>query len=568
MATKALLEPTFLKALQRSLSTCGNRSALTILEDGEVERAETYSFAELDGMARIVAADLQMSGVQPGDRVMLLQTPGRHMVTGFLGCVYAGAVAVPAYPPSPFLGARGNERLLGIRKDASATAVLTTSALLPLLQFPHETDTPPLSWVFTDKPQSTAADHVPVTVNPGDVAFLQYTSGSTTAPRGVRVTHGALVANMKMIVESFHLSQDSVACSWLPPFHDMGLIAMILTPLTLGCQTVQMAPEAFLRRPDRWLKAIGHYRATFSWAPNFAYELCTRRIRDLDGVDLSSWVVAGSGAEPVKESTLAEFSQKFSDYGLRPESLWVGYGLAEATLMVSARQRGPGSTMWIDPDQLAEGRLVPTEAALGRPLVSCGVSAPDTTVTIHDPETGGTLGDGIVGEIWIDGPQVCDGYWQRPALTADLFPSGVLRTGDLGAIAQGELYVTGRMKDLLIVRGRNHYPQDVEQTMEAADPNLRAGCGVAVTVPTDSGDLLVLIQEVVPNSGGEPELIIEKIRRLVTEHHGISADAVVLVRPRSVPKTTSGKLRRSAAAESFRTGTLRVVHQWSANTES
>lgn len=568
MATGVLLESTFLNAIRRSLSASGDRPAFTFLEDGEVERTETYSFAELDGMARVVAADLQMSGVQPGDRVMLLQTPGRHMVAGFLGCIYAGAIAVPAYPPSPFLGARGNERLLGIRGDAGATAVLTTSGLLPLLQFPDEEDAQPVSWVFTDRPQSTAAEYVPVEVNPEDVAFLQYTSGSTTAPRGVRVTQGALIANIKMMVEAFRLHEDSVACSWLPPFHDMGLILMILTPLVLGCRTVQMAPEAFLRRPERWLKAIARYRATFSWAPNFAYEICTRRISDLDGTDLSSWIMAGNAAEPVKERTLAEFSQKFADSGLRPESLWVGYGLAEATLMVSARQRGPGSTMWIDPDQLSMGRLVPTEAALGRSLVSCGVPAPDTTVTIRDPETGKLLDDGVVGEIWVDGPQVCDGYWQRPAQTADIFPSGILRTGDLGAIWQGELYVTGRIKDLLIVRGRNHYPQDVEQTMEAADPNLRAGCGVAVSVPTDTGELLVLIQEVVPNSSGDPGLIVEKMRRLVTEQHGISADAVALVRPRTVPKTTSGKLRRSTAAESFRTGTLRVVHQWPAKAGS
>jgi acyl-CoA synthetase (AMP-forming)/AMP-acid ligase II len=568
MTTGVFLESTFLDALQRSLSACGDRPALTFLVDGEAERAETYSFAELDDMARVVAADLQMSGVHPGDRVMLLQTPGRHMVAGFVGCIYAGAIAVPAYPPTPFLGTQGNERLLGIRKDASATAVLTTSELLPLLKFPDEGDAEPLSWVFTDKPQSTAADYVPVEVNPEDVAFLQYTSGSTALPRGVRVTQGALVANIKMTVELFQLHQDSIACSWLPPFHDMGLIATILTPLAIGCRTIQMAPEAFLRRPDRWLRAIAQYRATFSWAPNFAYELCIRRIQALDGVDLTCWILAGNGAEPVKERTLAEFSRKFADYGLRPESLWVGYGLAEATLLVSARQRGPGSTMWVDPDQLSDGRLVPTEAALGRPLVSCGASAPYTTVTIRDPETGQILDDGIVGEIWVAGPQVCDGYWQRPALTADMFPGGVLRTGDLGAISQGELYVTGRIKDLLIVRGRNHYPQDIEQTMEAADPNLRAGCGVAVSVRTGSEELLVLIQEVAPNSSGDPELIVEKMRRLVTEQHGISADAVVLVRPRTVPKTTSGKLRRSTAAESFRTGTLRVVHQWAAKARS
>ena len=572
MSTGITVGETFLGAVQRSLAAGGDRPALTYLADGRTDRAETCSFADLDQAAREVAADLQGSGVRPGDRVMLLQVPGRHMVVGFLGCVYAGAVAVPAYPPSPFMGARGIERLVGMRNDAAATAALTTSDLVPLLDFPEE-ESAGLSWVFTDKPISSAWACAPVEVVPGDVAFLQYTSGSTSDPRGVRVTHGALMANIRMSAEAMQIDEHTVVCSWLPPFHDMGLIGMILTPLVCGSHTVQMAPEAFLRRPERWLKAITHYRATFAWSPNFGYDQCVRRIHDLDGIDLSSWTVAGNGAEPVKEHTFAEFAQKFGGCGFRPSSLWAGYGCAEATLMVAVRQRGPGSTMWIDPGQLTQGRFVPTDEAAGQPLVSCGAPAPPTTVTICDPATGERVDDGTIGEIWVNGPQVCDGYWQRPALTAEIFPARGLRTGDLGVLWQGELYVTGRLKDLLIVRGRNHYPQDIEQTMEDADPALRPACGVAVAVPADpgdldSGDLLVLIQELAPNSRQDPQLIIEKIRRRVIEQHGITPDAIVLVKPRTVPKTTSGKLRRSTAAEAFRTGTLRVVHQWTTTTET
>ncbi len=561
MLTEITAARTFLGAVQQSAERYTDRPALTFLVDGEPAGEQNWSFADLDRAARIVAADLQSAAVRPGDRVLLLQLPGRDMVAGFLGCIYAGAIAVPAYPPTPFMGARGAERLRGIWSDAGAAVAITASGLLPLLASLDAGPQSP-SWVLTDQPVSPAEAYVPVGLAPGDVAFLQYTSGSTASPRGVRVTHGALMANIEMIREVVGLTQDTVACSWLPPFHDMGLISKILTPLAVGFRTVHMAPEAFLRRPDRWLRAISHYRATFSWAPNFAFEQCIERIDDVEGIDLSCWTVAGSGAEPIRERTVAEFAAKFAACGLAPNSLWAGYGLAEATLMVSVRRREPGSTLWADPEELTRGHVVPVGAPAGRPLVSCGPPAPRSVVTICDPVSGEPVGDGIVGEIRVAGPHVADGYWGRPDLSSELFPGGVLRTGDLGAFWRGELYVTGRAKDLLIVRGRNHYPQDIEQTMDAADPALRPGCGVAVCVPADSGELLVLIQEVAVNTSADPERVVEKIRRAVVEQHGVAADAVVLIRPRTIPKTTSGKLRRSAAGEAFTKGTLRVVHQW------
>jgi acyl-CoA synthetase (AMP-forming)/AMP-acid ligase II len=567
MTTQTTTAQTFLGAVQQTLAARGDQPAFTFLQGGEMEGAETLSFAELDRAARIVAADLQAKGVRPGDRVMLLQEPGRHMVAGFLGAIYAGAIAVPCYPPSPFMGPKGNERFRVVVEDAGASAASTTSVIAPALEFLKETH-PALSWAFTDTASISPDAYAPVEVGPDDLAFLQYTSGSTSAPRGVRVTHGCLTANIGMMVEAFGVSDDTVMCSWLPPFHDMGLIATILMPLSIGCKTVQMAPQAFLRRPDRWLRAITGFRGTFAAAPNFAYELCIRRVSDLEGIDLQSWTVAVNGAEPVKERTQAEFARKFAQCGLQPSTLRSGYGLAEATLFVSTCQRGPGSTLWIDPDQLSQGRLVPTDPEIGRSLVSCGHPAAGTTVTVCDPATGEPVDDGIIGEIRVSGPHVCDGYWGNPALSAELFPEGVLRTGDMGALWQGSVYVTGRLKDLLIVRGRNHYPHDIEQTMEAADPNLRSGCGVAVSVPADSGELVVLIQEIVEDSSSEPEQIVEKIRRRVSEQHGISVDAVVLVEPSSVPKTTSGKLRRSAAAQAFQTGGLRVVHEWIATAAS
>lgn len=563
MITEMTEEQTFFDAVQRSLATHGGRTALTFLVEGELEEPDTSTFAELDRAARTVAADLQACGVAPGERVMLLEAPSREFVVAFLGCIYSGTIAVPAYPPSPFLGSRGNERLRTMLQDATATAVLTTSRRVPVLEFLNDTF-PELSWVFVDKPANSADAYSPVDVAAEDVAFLQYTSGSTSAPRGVRVTHGALLANIGMMIEPFELNEDSVACSWLPPFHDMGLISMILAPLVLGFQTVQMAPEAFLRRPERWLKAWTRYGATWTAAPNFAYDLCIRRISDLDGLDLSNMTGAVNGAEPVRERTMAEFARKFARCGLRPDGLWVGYGCAEATLMTNIRRRGPGSTIWIDSEELGRGRLVTTDPELGQPLVSCGPPVPGTTTTIRDPETEAPVQDGSVGEIWSSGPQVCDGYWDNPEATSRVFPGGVVRTGDLGVLWEGELYVTGRIKDLLIVRGRNHYPQDIEQTMEAADPNLREGCGVAVAVPTETGELLVLIQEVVRKPDGDPEQIAENIRREVIQQHAVAPDAIVLVKPGGVQKTTSGKLRRASTAEAFRNGTLRTVHQWAA----
>lgn len=560
-------EQTFLGAVQRTLAARGEQPAFTFLEEGEIEGAQTLSFADLDRAARVVAADLQARGVRPGDRVMLLHEPGRDMIAGFLGAIYAGAIAVPCYPPSPLMGTKGNERFHVVVEDAGAAAASTTSLIAPALEFLKERH-PALSWAFTDTASTSPDAYAPVEVGPDDIAFLQYTSGSTSAPRGVRVTHGALTANIAMITETFELGEDSVFCSWLPPFHDMGLIATILAPLTLGCRTVQMAPWAFLRRPDRWLRAISNFRGTWAAAPNFAYELCNRRVSDLDGIDLRSWKVVLNGAEPVKHRTMAEFARKFAECGLQPSALWPGYGLAEATLLVSSGGRGLESTLWIDPEQLAQGRLVPTDPEIGRPLVSCGHPAPGTTVTVCDPETGEPVDDGVIGEIRVGGPHVCDGYWGKPALSAEIFPDGVLRTGDLGALWQGAVYVTGRLKDLLIVRGRNHYPHDIEHTMEAADPSLRAGCGVAVSVPADSGDLVVLIQEVAADDCPEPERVVEKMRRSVNEQHGIAVDAVVLVRRSSVPKTTSGKLRRAAAAEAFQSGGLRVVHEWTATAGS
>ena len=562
MVSKVVHATTFLGRVREGLPERGDATAVTYLADGE-EEGERRNYAEVDIAARRVAASLQQSGVQQGDRVILLESPGPNLVAGFLGCVYAGAIAVPAYPPSPFLGAVGVHRLRGIFRDAVPAAVLTSSSLVESVRTP-ELDTLRLTWLATDAPLADAADYTHVDASPSDVVFLQYTSGSTSAPRGVRVTQAALAAHIGMIEQTFNFDDDTVAASWLPPFHDMGLIATLLTPLTVGFPVVQMTPESFLRRPERWLRAITRYRVTFSPAPDFAYALCVRRVRDHTDLNLSSWTIAASGAEPVREQTLAAFSAAFADCGFAEGSFWSCYGLAEATLCVSAARRGIGKVLQVDAAALGAGKLVESTGPGSKPLVACGTALPGTTVDVVDPDTYVPVADGDVGEIRVGGPHVCDGYWNRPDLTATVFPDGRLMTGDLGVMRDGELFVTGRIKDLLIVRGRNLYPQDLEQTMETADPDLRPGRGVAVSVAGENRELLVLIQEPTTRTPDDPDRIIGNMQRLVTEEHGVTPDVIVLIAPGTLPKTTSGKLQRSAAAKLFNDEQLRVVARWNA----
>ncbi len=530
--------------------------AFTFLADGETEGGR-LTYGELDRRAAAVAAALA-AAVRPGDRALLLYPPGLDFIAAFFGCLYAGVVAVPAYPPRP--NDRSQSRLRAIAHDATPRAALTTDALLAgaveargLLAVAPELAG--LRWIPTDALGGGAAASDLPEPDPESVAFLQYTSGSTAAPKGVMVTHANLLHNERMIGAAFGMDESSVVVGWLPLYHDMGLIGNVLQPLHAGGTCVLMSPVAFLQRPMRWLEAIGRYRGTTSGGPNFAYELCVRKASPeaLAGLDLSSWRVAYDGAEPVRASTLERFATTFAPSGFRAEAFYPCYGLAEATLFVTGG---------------VPGRAPRVDAASGR--VSCGRPWMGARVVVADPESGVERPAGSEGEIWIAGPSVARGYWENPEATALDFNAFLatgegpfLRTGDLGVLAaDGELFVSGRLKDLIILRGRNLYPQDVELTAESAHPDLQPGGGAAFAVEAggDGGEeRLVIVHEVARHRKAGIEEIAEAVRRAVAAEHEAQVYEVVLIRQAGLPKTSSGKVQRRRCRELYRAGELPVV---------
>ncbi|HVR95764.1 MAG TPA: AMP-binding protein, partial [Thermoanaerobaculia bacterium] len=559
----------------------GDRSAYVFLSYGETGLVEErLTYADLDTRARAIGASLQAAGAG-GERVALLFPPGPDFVSSFFGCLYAGAVAVPALPPRK----RGADpRLSAICRDARPRVALTTAGHLPALEN-AAAEIPELSSALRMAPAplrtAGAADWRRPDLGPEALAFLQYTSGSTSTPKGVMVSHGNLLHNEELIRQTFEQSADSVVLGWLPLYHDMGLIGTVLQPLYTGAVCYLMTPGAFLQRPARWLEAISRYRATTSGGPNFAYELCVRKVGEAEreGLDLSSWRVAFNGAEPVRAGTLRRFAETFAPCGFRASAFRPCYGLAEATLLVSGlRQEGEPLIGAFDAEALerheanAAGEAagdISDDAARSRELVGCG--APMQTVLAVDPESGVPCLPGQVGEIWVAGPSVAQGYWQRPEETAVTFGARLadgtgpfLRTGDLGFVSEGEVFLTGRLKDLIILRGRNHYPQDLELTAERSHAGLRTGGGAAFAVDVDGEERLVIVHEVDRHAvagleGDKAEEIAAAVRQRVAEEHEVSVAEVVLIRPETLPRTSSGKVRRRACREMYLQGTLRVL---------
>ena len=556
----------------------GQAPAYTFLEDGEAEGG-SLSWSELDRTARAIAVHLA-EVARPGERALLLFPAGLDFIAAFFGCLYAGVVAVPSYPPRPN---RGQQRLRAIVRDAAPAVVLAQKALLPRAASLAE-DVPELAaarWLATDdlggaEDLTRAAEvwRAPA-IRPDDLAFLQYTSGSTSLPKGVRVSHANLIANERMIAAAFRQTEESVVVGWLPLYHDMGLIGNVLQPLWSGGRCVLMSPVAFLQKPLRWLAAISRYRATTSDGPNFAYDLCARKIapEDRAGLDLSSWRVAYNGAEPVRPSTLDRFAAAFAECGFSPAALYPCYGLAEATLFVSGGTPGAGARATrFDAEELRHGRAVVADELSQQALVACGGSWLEQRLAIVDPESREELPEGRVGEIWIAGPNVGGGYWGRPEASAETFAATTaagagpyLRTGDLGFRHGVELFVAGRIKDLIILRGRNLYPQDLEETAERAHPALRAGNGAAFSVADlgtdgEEAERLVLVYEVDRRAGPEVhEEIAVAVRAAIAEEHEAQVAELVLVKIGGVPKTSSGKVQRHACREGYLAGTLPVV---------
>jgi len=544
--------------------------AFTFLADGQTE-AGWLTYAGLDAQARAVAAALREVAA-PGDRALLLYPPGLDFIVAFFGCLYAGVVAVPAYPPRP--NDRSQGRLRSIAQDAEPRVALSTSATLSgvagLTAVAPELAA--VRWIATDalaareKPEPGFSEP-----DPESIAFLQYTSGSTAEPKGVEVTHANLLHNERMIGAAFEQDESSVVVGWLPLYHDMGLIGTVLQPLHAGGRCVLMSPVAFLQRPLRWLEAIGRYHGTTSGGPNFAYELCVRKATPeaLAGLDLASWRVAFNGAEPVRAETLERFAETFAPAGFRPEAFYPCYGLAEATLFVAGGVMGRRPRVArVEPAALERNEVVVVapEVPDARLLVSSGRPWMGQKIVVADPETGEACLSGRVGEIWIAGPSVARGYWRNPEATARDFKAFLpgsdgpfLRTGDLGFLAAGELYVTGRLKDLIILRGRNHYPQDLERTAEVGHPDLRPGNAAAFAVETGGEERLVIALEVERRRRDGFDEVAEAVRRAVAAEHEVMVWEVVLLRAGSLPKTSSGKVQRGLCRRQYLGGDLTVV---------
>jgi amino acid adenylation domain-containing protein len=498
----------------------------------------------------------------------LLYPPGLDFIAAFFGCLYTGAVAVPAYPPAPARQGRGQPRLRAILEDAAPRFVLTTAGLSARIGVLAE-ELPGLTAaerLATDEITGGEDGWAEPALTPETIAFLQYTSGSTSDPKGVMVSHGNLLHNEEVIRTACGHDERSTFVSWLPMYHDMGLIGGVLQPLYTGAACVLMAPVAFLQRPVRWLRAISRWRAHTSGAPDFAYELCARKIppEQREGLDLSSWRIAFDGSEPVRARTLAAFAEAFAPSGFRAEAFFPCYGLAEATLIVSG-QAG----------QVAPLVRAAPEDAGARPVVGCGPAGIDLEIAIVDPEGDSEnlteRGPGDVGEIWVAGPSVARGYWNRPELTERTFHARLsgrsvpfLRTGDLGFLEAGQLFVTGRIKDLIIVRGRNHYPQDLELTVADSHPALRSGGGAAFAVETEAGEGIVAVQEVGVRERADPQEMLAAVLQALGEEHEVPVYAIVLVRPGAVPKTTSGKVQRGLCRQRFLNGELEPVAEWRA----
>lgn len=570
--------------------------AYVYLVDGE-DQETRMTYAELDYKARQFAAGLQRK-YKPGDRAILLYPSGLEYAIAFFGCLYANMIAVPLYPPRTRKS--GLQRLEGVVEDARPAAFLTTTVLKET-KFGAFAESAELSEIdLLTSEQLTRSDvksYEPPVISGENIAFLQYSSGSTGTPKGVVVSHGNLMANLAMITRAAGYKTEHTTVGWLPIYHDMGLIGNILHPISEGATFVFMSPSAFLQKPIRWLQAISKFKAELSGGPDFAYALCCEKItaEQRAELDLSSWRLAFNGSEPVRAESMRRFGETFADCGFDKNALYPCYGLAEATLMVSAGPYSHGAFIRaFNKDGLGENQVIPLDSKdeQSTDLVASGRMAEGNEVVIVNPETRRRCGKNEIGEIWVSGENIAKGYWQQPvvsrecfhAYTLDTGEGPFLRTGDLGFLYEEQLFVTGRLKDLIIIRGRNHYPQDIELTAERAHSQINAnGCG-AFTANIHGGEDLVVLaemdrrflrgndkdkneEEVKAERDAQVREVLEAIRESIIDEHGVRPYAVVLLKWGSLPRTTSGKIRRRQCRTEFQEGSLSVLGRWTVDSE-
>ncbi|HEY4312213.1 MAG TPA: AMP-binding protein [Pirellulales bacterium] len=528
------------------------------------------TYGQLDQQARAIAAHLQ-ARCRPLDRVLLMYDSGLDYIAALAGCLYAGVVAVPVFAPDPTRVARTLPRLDAIVRDAQAEVLLGTASDLAwagalLGQLPGLAQLVPSDVIDL----AGAADWNPPHLDRGTPAFLQYTSGSTGTPKGVLVRHGNVLANMAQM-EALIDVDDALACTWLPAYHDMGLVGGIFQCWYSGRRNVMMSPLAFFQQPLRWLRAAADYRATTIAAPDFAFDLCVRKIKpeEREQLDLSCVQLALSGAEPVRAATIDRFVEAFAGSGIQRRVFSPCYGMAEATLLISATQpRSESTVRSFDGAQLERNRAVVAAAddAGARMLVGCGRGPENQRLLIVDPRTCHPLEAGQVGEIWVAGPHVASEYWGQPEASAETFRAVTsegqgpfLRTGDLGFLDGDELFISGRRKDMIIVHGRNYYPQDIEQAIEACHPAIKPRASAAFSVDNNGRERVVVVQEVSRPTKVDLDEVSHAVRRAIFETFELAVDTVVLIRAGSIPKTTSGKIQRRACRELFLSGEIDVL---------
>lgn len=548
--------------------------AYTFLPEGEgVEVSLTY--ASLDRYAHAIAMRLKEIASH-GERALMFFPPGLEFIKALFGCFYAGIIAVPAYPPRKN---RSLERIKVLVEDAGCTLVLSTAAITrpARISFSGMDVLKQLPWINTDEIDEYEGEAGVEFPDPGDVALLQYTSGSTGAPKGVMVTHQNFMRNAEFFRNCFRLSRQSIAITWLPCFHDLGLIDGVLMPMYVGYRLIAIPPVAFLQQPVRWLKAITSYRATHTGGPNFAFDLCVDGIVTTDRakLDLSSLHSFYSGSEPVRKATFDRFTENFQPYGFRHQMLLPAYGMAETTLIITGPECGRGPvSLCLSASALEQNRVVPAppEGVDARYLIGVGHPWLDTEIMIVHPETSQPCERDEVGEIWVHGSIVTKGYWNKPELTVEMFQAQIagqpgknwFRTGDLGFIHQGEAYITGRLKDLIIIHGKNYYPQDIEFVVTESHPDLKANACAAFSIEADEEEKLVITAEVKRTvlRRINVDAICEAIRRQVNEEFELSVHAIQLLRTASLPKTSSGKIQRKACKKGYLEKNLAVVGEW------
>ena len=555
--------------------------AYTYLIDGKTE-SDPLTYGELDRQARAIGALLQQYQSK-GERALLLYPQGLEVIAAFCGCLYAGVIAIPVPPPESGRLKRTLPRLRSIVKDAQASIALTTSKILDLVEtvqdeFPEFDQ---MRWIATEQIDLELAERwEDPQIDKNMLAYLQYTSGSTSTPKGVMLSHFNLIHHSSYLQQACGYNSDSITTCWMPYFHDYGLVEGMMVPLYNGTPCYIMSPFSFIKRPIQWLRNITRFRVTHSQGPNFAYDQCVRRVKpkQVAELDLSCWQAAGNAAEPINPRVMESFVELFAPCGFSWEAFAPAYGLAEYTLLVSSKPKGQKPVLChLDAAALEKDKIVeakPNQSEPVRAIAGCGRLVCNTQVAIVHPDALTRCAEDEVGEIWVSDPSVTQGYWQRPeetkrtfqAYTKDTQEGPFLRTGDLGFLKAGELFITGRIKDLIIIRGTNHYPQDIEWSVQNLHSALRPDYGAAFSIEDKGEEQLVIVQEVERRSEAfDPDKLIADIRQEIAEQHEIQVYAVVLAKPGNILKTASGKIQRRACRHNFLTGQLTVVADWSEN---